>query len=234
MTGNNPHKFPLLATLLTALGLVVLCGLGTWQLQRLAWKQNVLSKLNAAYEGKNAASLLEQKFTTGDFLYGRAAGTFKPDKAILLGPKTRDGNIGADLIAPLITPQGTIFVNMGWSAYGLGKQPIYHLQNQTVWFEGLARAPSWNSFTPENQPKENIWYKPDLEEIAAVKDLPPPLPFMVYAEHASHKFDAAFPNNERWQPNNNHAQYTMFWYSLAGVFLVIYVLRFWIRREKTA
>ena len=88
-------KIPFWGTILTVLGLSVLIGLGTWQVQRLQWKQDILVKLDAAYAGLtdpqqvNQRPFSRQNFTEGEFLYGHTGGAFLPDKAILLGPRTR-------------------------------------------------------------------------------------------------------------------------------------------------
>lgn len=219
-------RLPFWATLMTLMGLIVLCGLGTWQLKRLAWKTDILTKLDMAYESGGSEALRLDDIGEGDFRYGRVEGTFLADKAVLLGPKTRDKKIGNDLIVPLRMEGRTLFINMGWTEWPLDEQPIYHLNNAQVWFEGVVRTPGWNSFTPENVPEKNQWYKPDTGEMAAAMELANPYPVIMYAEHASHKFDAAFPNNTRWHPNNNHMQYAVFWFSMAVILLVIYTLRF--------
>ncbi len=219
-------KLPFWATIMTVLGIAVLCTLANWQLQRLAWKSEIIAKLDAAYESENSKPLDIENFEDGDFTYGHVSGTFLPHKALLLGPRTKDEKIGNHLIVPLKQKNATILINMGWTEWNLEELPIHHLKNKKVWFEGLARAPYWNSFTPDNVPKQDLWYKPDIHNIATAKDLKNPAPFILYAEHASHKFDAAFPNNKRWSPNNNHLQYAIFWFTMALTLAVIYVLRF--------
>ena len=223
-------KLPFWATCLTLIGVIILVSLGTWQLQRLAWKNDLIADLNTAYESENSAALDLENITTGEFTYGRVRGTFIPDKAILLAPRTRNKEIGSDLLVPLEIKNRTLIINMGWTKYPLDELPIHHLKNKSVRFEGLVRTPKWNSFTPENVPEEDLWYKADLKEVAEAKNLKNPYPFVLRAEHASHKFDAAFPNNERLMPNNNHLQYALFWFSMALSLIVIYVLRFIVRR----
>lgn len=226
MKNNKLQQPPLLATLMTVIGVSILCGLGTWQLQRLEWKQDLLSQIEAAYKGQNdtPADLVK------DFSYGSVQGKFLAEKAFLIGPRTKDGKIGNDLITPLQLNNQTVLVNMGWTNAPLAEQPIYHLNGKTVRFEGLTRRPHWNSFTPDNNPAQNQWYKPDINEIATALDLQNPAGVIFYAESANYKFDAAFPNNTRQYPNNNHMQYALFWFAMAAALVVIYVLRFIIKR----
>jgi surfeit locus 1 family protein len=217
---------PLLPTFFTLLGVFILCSLGTWQVQRLEWKQAILQKLDDAYAGEHTQKLDFSDMGEDDFRYGRAEGLFQSDKALLLGPRTRDNKTGADLIVPLKLKQGTLLVNMGWTDGKLESLPIHHLRGKKVWFEGLARRAHWNAFTPENNPDADLWYRPDIAEIVLAKDLDSPLPFFLFADRASHKFDASFPNNKRWAPPNDHLQYAIFWFTMAGALLVIYALRF--------
>ncbi len=225
-------KPPFWATLLTLIGIGILCSLGIWQLQRLAWKDDILKRLETAYSEEETAAFNFSYMDDNDFAYGRIEGKLLTDKAFLLGPRTKNKEIGNDLIVPLESDQGTILVDMGWTNAPLDEQPIYHLNGKNVWFEGLARKPGWNNFTPDNAPEKNLWYKPDIAEIARIKDLKNPVPFMLYSQNASHKYDAAFPNNERWQPKNDHLQYAFFWFTMATALAAIYILRFIIKRDN--
>ena len=224
-------KLPFWATFLTLIGLCVLCGLGSWQLQRLTWKNDLISTLNKAYESPQHTPLDLQKITGSEFIYGQVDGIFMPNKALLLGPRTSNKEIGNDLLVPLQVGQRTLLVNMGWTKHPLDEQPIDHLQGKKVWFEGLIRTPKWNSFTPENIPEDDTWYSANIEQIAEAKALQAPFPFLLRAENASHKFDAAFPNNERLLPNNNHLQYAFFWFAMAGALASVYTLRFVFKRK---
>ena len=224
-------KLPFWATFLTLLGLCILCALGTWQIQRLTWKNDLISRLDAAYES-SASTALDLDNINQDYVYGRIKGRFMPDNALLLGPRTQDKKIGHDLIVPLKTGNRTLLINMGWSDWPLGEMPIHHLQNRNVWFDGMIITPGWNSFTPPNEPDKNMWYRLDVKEIAETKQISDPYPFILRAEHASHKFDAAFPNNKRIYPKNNHLQYAIFWFAMAAALLTIYMLRFVIGNKK--
>lgn len=213
---------------MTIIGVAILCGLGTWQLQRMAWKNGIIAQLDAAY-GETTEDVASFSWAwspdNASFAFEKAGGVFRPDKAILLGPKTKDGKVGHHLIVPLAYRGKTLFVDMGWTdVTEISDLPIHSARKKRVEFTGLLRQPDWNNFTPENSPENDVWTKLDLEGIAKAKDLPPPLPVMMYAETASYKFDAAFPNNERWYPRNKHLQYALFWYALAAALLAVFVI----------
>src|SRR5262249_32411523 len=92
---------PLLATALAVLGVCCLCALGTWQLQRLEWKERLMADLEAAYEGAPAASLNMKSLEDREFAYGRITGRVLADQAFFLGFKVQGEKPGHDLIIPV-------------------------------------------------------------------------------------------------------------------------------------
>lgn len=222
---------PFWASFFTLCGVSILCTLGTWQVHRLSWKNDLIAKLETAYDTDKAQELDLKNLNPSDFIYGRISGALLTDKAFLLGVRMKDEKAGADLIIPVQTSKNTILINMGFTTGTLEDQPIYNLNNKSVWFEGLVREPSWNSFTPENNPEKNLWYRLDTDQIAKTKNLENLSPAVLYAERASHKFNAQLPNHTRQYPNNNHMQYALFWFSMAGGLLAVFAIRF-MRQSK--
>lgn len=222
--------FPLTATILMLIAIAILCGLGTWQLKRLAWKQDIIAKLDAAYSSTiNPQPLSAKGIANKDFTFGQITGQLIPAKAILMGPRTYDKKIGSHIIIPLVSQEGTTtLINLGWT----DQKDLNTLsidQTKPITITGLARIPYWNSFTPDNSPETDEWYKPDIQEIAATKNLLNSAPYIVYAETLSRTVGKNLPNHTRWYPKNNHANYATFWFAMAGVLLIIYWIRFFKR-----
>ncbi|NCT40189.1 MAG: hypothetical protein GW778_00805 [Alphaproteobacteria bacterium] len=222
------RKLPFWATFLTLIGVIILCALGTWQVKRLAWKNDIVQKLHTAYASSgNALSFNTMK--ENDFAYGKITGKFLFDKSIALGYRVdKDRGAGYSLVTPLQTDQGTLLVNLGFNPNTMPiKTHALNAHNaQTITLSGLARSPSWNRFTPDNDPENDTWYKYDINQIAAAKDLKEPIPFILYADKSSIDLGENLPNNERWHPKNDHAQYAFFWFALAATLIIIYLLRF--------
>lgn len=217
-------KLPLWATLFTVLGVVVLFSLSAWQFYRLSWKADIIAKLDAAYAGEVSAPLdLDMPFS-----YGFVDGIFLSDEAFLLGPRVRDDAMGFEVVVPLALKDGqTLLVNMGWTAHSDPKDvPIHALDNKALSFTGLLRAPEWNSFTPENDPDKEVWYKLDPLGIGAAKGLAKMVPYVLYAEKSSHEFGEDLPHAERVYPNNNHLQYALFWMFMGFALIGVYYFRF--------
>ncbi|MCB1563154.1 MAG: SURF1 family protein [Alphaproteobacteria bacterium] len=218
----RPSFSTLLSSIVILAAFTALCALGIWQVKRLAWKEGIISKLDAAYaHTADSAPLDLTSIQPGDYSYGWVEGIFMPDKALLLGPRTREGRIGNDLIVPLKIKDRTLLINMGWTDAALEDLPITHVQDKKIRFAGLAFTPSWNRFTPDNDPAQDLWFKPDIQEIAQVRGLANSFPFILYAQEASYKFDATFPNNTKYYPNNNHLQYAIFWFTMAFLLLIM-------------
>ena len=88
----------------TLLMLVVLLGLGTWQVERLRWKLGILAQIDRA----EAAPPVQLAGTPGDFTKVSVTGIFRPDALAYYGSeagKTPRGEmLGAQQLAILDRP----------------------------------------------------------------------------------------------------------------------------------
>jgi len=224
MTGRK--KFPLWGAFFTLIGVCILCTLGFWQLQRLEWKTGLLDRLEAEYRKDALAhtyafkDLEEIGNQDIPLVKGSVKGRFNYDKEIFLGPKTHDGTPGFHVLTPLKLEQGGwVIVNRGFTA--IKDLPEGQPQG-TVQVGGIFRKPDWNTFTSGNSPENDLWFRPDLQEIAQTKDLYQTAPVMLYAEEASADFPGVEMTATRWQPRNKHRQYAIFWFTMAGILVLIF------------
>ncbi|KAG5982280.1 hypothetical protein E4U43_006464, partial [Claviceps pusilla] len=161
--------------LLLALIPLTAFALGTWQVQRLGWKSNLIAK----FEDRLVRDPLPLPPTIDpsaihDFDYRRvrATGHFRHDQEMLIGPRMRDGKDGYMVVTPLERRGGaTILVNRGWidKAHRSQASRPDSLPRGEVTVEGLLREP-WkkNMFTPVNRPDKGEFYFPDVNEMAAL------------------------------------------------------------------
>src|SRR4051794_32948824 len=101
------------ALTVTMLGLLI--AVGTWQVQRLAWKREMLRQIDLA-EASPAAPLGADP---QPFQKVRIEGRFRSDLAALYGAEVRDTRrgpqIGSQLIEPLERPGAPpVLVDRGW------------------------------------------------------------------------------------------------------------------------
>lgn len=151
--------------------------LGTWQVQRLGWKSELIAK----FEDRLIRDPLPlpphiDPDAIHDFDYRRvrAVGTFRHDQEMLVGPRMRDGQDGYMVVTPLERGQGesTVLVNRGWISKKHRDQrgrAAEGLPQGKVVVEGLLREP-WkkNMFTPDNQPEKGNFFFPDVHQMAAL------------------------------------------------------------------
>lgn len=147
--------------------------LGSWQVQRLSWKTELIAK----FEDRLVREPLPlppsiDPSAIHDFDYRRvlATGTFRHDQEMLIGPRMRDGKDGYMVVTPLERENGTtILVNRGWinKAHRDQRTRPASLPRGRVTVEGLLREP-WkkNMFTPDNRPDKWEFYFPDVKQMA--------------------------------------------------------------------
>jgi cytochrome oxidase assembly protein ShyY1 len=156
--------------------------LGTWQIQRLKWKTDLIAKC----EDRLVRPPLPlppriDASAIADFDYRRvyANGTFRHDQEMLIGPRMRDGEQGYMVVTPLERGGGegtAVLVNRGWISKKHAAQSSRpdSLPKGEVRVEGLLREP-WkkNMFTPENRPDKGEFYFPDVEQMARLTGAQP-------------------------------------------------------------
>ncbi|PNY24424.1 Cytochrome oxidase assembly protein shy1 [Tolypocladium capitatum] len=191
--------------------------LGTWQVQRLGWKTELIAK----FEDRLVREPLPlpphvDPSVIHDFDFRRvlATGRFRHDQEMLIGPRMRDGKDGYMVVTPLEREGGsTVLVNRGWISKKHRRQRTRpaSLPRGLVTVEGLLREP-WkkNMFTPENRPDQGEFYFPDVEQMAALTNTEPEFMRMMDHEARGIPFGRAAEVNLR----NNHAQYIFTWYAL--------------------
>ncbi len=226
---------PWMATLLTLISAIILCGLGLWQIQRHYWKADLLANLDREYKKDPLLSPLQSSdlflVKKSDAHRGVVTGVFLYDKEISIGPRPRNNILGYEIYTPLILETGgTVLIHQGWveaSKKELEMRPETKIKNQIV-ITGMARLPSkpWN-FGIHNIPEKELWIYLDIQEYAKIKDIPDLAPSVFHAENFSPSMPSLMIPKEKWHPNNNHLQYILFWFTMCGVLLLIYYQRFW-------
>lgn len=207
--------------LMTICMVVLLSGLGFWQMHRLQMKTLML--IGIEYKSTRHREALPANIDdTGrlwDYRHVTVKGKFLYDHEFLLKPRTQGGKIGFDVVTPLKRADGTtVLVNRGFAtAETLGKM---ERPKGSVEIKGLGRMPRKGFFTPQNNILKNEWYWADTAAMAAAASLGATLPIVVNT-------DETIP-----EIPNNHRQYAMFWFGMAFVVIVIYVL--YRRRERKA
>ncbi len=224
----------LLPTILALMGIAVLCGLGAWQLDRKEWKDNLVAELEAAFASEAAPFFSEDLDATFDFKRGTLAGEYDFSKQIFIAPRVYKNMPGKHVYTPLrLEDDSYILVNRGWvpvdwQAGNETPEAQKSVQDtaRNGALTGLALLPERNDFTPENKPAEEAWYFADADEIAAAKNIPDMHGRIFLLESVETEGDYPIPQGHMPGLPNDHLQYAVFWFTMAGILAIMYVLRF--------
>lgn len=218
-------------TLFTVPVLLALLALGSWQIERLFWKQDQIAERQAAVAAAPVAAPRSLEEARGmEFRHVTDEGVFLHDKEIFLGATSEAGRNGYQVLTPLREAGGrNVFVNRGFIPAEL-KDPLTRSEGEiagTVRVQGLLRLPpagkpAW--FLPDNRPDLNYWLWVDLSAIAAADKLDHVAPFYIDADATPNP--GAWPKGgiTRLELRNDHLQYAITWFSLAVALIVIYFL----------
>ncbi len=224
--GGGWRRPALVPTLITVPMLAVLIALGTWQLDRLAWKTAVIEQMSARTTAAPTA-LPAQIVDPEAWAYRRvvATGTFRHDRALFVLRPSRDGQAGYHVITPLLRPGGApaLLINRGFVPFDRREAASRPAGPVTV--EGIARVPlppGW--FAPANVPADGLWYRVDLGAMAAAAGLDRVAP--VYVDAVRGPDPAVLPvgGQTRLALRNDHFGYALTWYGLALGLVVVYLL----------
>ncbi|MEP4379955.1 MAG: SURF1 family protein [Alphaproteobacteria bacterium] len=226
------------ATALALPVLIVLIGLGTWQVQRLQWK-NELIATRAERVGALPVEITEALAAAGDladveYRPVTVSGELRNDRAMILLNRVHNGQVGGHLIAPmeLANGLGTVMVDRGWMSLP-DLRAFAAAGGESVTLDGFVRmytAPG--GFVPENEPATNNWFFMHEGEMLAAAGLSGPVGFYVQAGPKATP-PGVYPMGAVPDVNlrNSHLEYAVTWYALAAVFLVIFFIFHWNRKD---
>jgi surfeit locus 1 family protein len=203
--------------------LAVLLGLGVWQLERLAWKTDLLKSIHDRMAQK-PVPLPEKIADPAAWEYRRVkmAGQYVSDREFLIQPRTLDGKAGYHMYVPFRRVSGGIvFVNRGWISDDLLGKAIR--PRGMVAVEGIVQLPHKSAFTPDNNPEKGEWYWPDVEAMAAAAHVKNPAPVIVTV---AARRPGVYPagGQVRLDIPNDHKQYAIFWFTMAFVLIGIWAM----------
>ena len=225
---------------------MVLISLGTWQLERRAWKEALIARLEergAAAPTDLPARASRDRLEADDWEFRRVAvpAAFVPGEEALVytagsGLRPDISGPGYWVFAPARLADGSVVVvNRGFVPEGR-QDPKTRPDGQaggTVALVGVMRWPEARGlFTPADNPDRNLWFVRDHRAIAAARQWGAVAPFFIDQEAPLPP--GGLPKAGRVTPRlpNNHLQYALTWYGLALVLVVVFVA--WTRSRRPA
>lgn len=217
-------------TLFTVPALIVLLALGFWQLQRLHWKEDLITKLNTRATAE-AVDLPAGALSAPDewqFRRVRVSGVFAHDKETHVLNRSLRGNPGVHVMTPLLRTNGkAVLVDRGWVPFKRrdAKDRTAGQVGGTVVVEGILRLEAGQGrFVPDNEPEKNAWFFVDNRAVGQHTGVA--LEPGYYVVSGDDAVPGGFPVGRQWRLDirNDHLQYAITWFSLAIALLVIYLL----------
>ncbi|WP_420822331.1 SURF1 family protein [Sphingomonas aracearum] len=222
MSAGRGKRFFFIA--LCTLATLAFVGLGMWQVQRRAWKLELIAATAARVHAPPVALPPPSRWATvnaHDDAYRRlrVSGTFRHDREALVQALTERG-AGYWVLTPLRTDTGTVLINRGFVPEER-RAPQSRAAGQVggrVTVTGLLRiSEPGGALLRANQPAADRWYSRDVGAIARARRLGPVAPFFIDAD--------ATPNPGGWPVGgltviafpNSHLVYALTWFALAAL-----------------
>ena len=216
-------------TLITLVGTAVLVGLGTWQLQRLGWKEGLIAAAQARLGQPPRALTADLAPDLADYRHVTARGHYLHDRAFAFGLAANGNEPGAVLVTPFALQDGrVILVERGWLPETLlpprvpaGLEPAGEraITGVTRWRPQPAR----NFVTPADEPQRRRWFAWDVPAMAAATGLPL-LPVVLTLDASDGPAGLPKPDPVTPEFRNDHLGYAITWFTLAAGLVGVYLL----------
>ena len=155
----------LLFKIFVFLFITLFCTLGTWQLYRLQWKQDVINQIS---EGLKSTPIKYSQDIRKNYQKVTLVGEYDFKSQIYLYSLNDKGQPGFDVVTPFeTTKKENVLVNRGWIKKELKNHSDINISSKKI--TGMLRqANRKNFFTPDNDINKNIWFSVNLEDVQKI------------------------------------------------------------------
>ena len=209
------------------IGVGILASLGFWQIQRLTWKEDLLSRIEIQINRPSVALPVDPKKSDDQYLKVAVEGIFLPGEIHVLTSEKFKGP-GFRVIMPFLTNSGsTILVDRGFI---LEKFKDIKKTTESNFVEGNLLWPDEiDYFTPKPNLERGIWFARDVHEMSEHLKTAPILLIAVSENKADNHIN---PKPLTIGIPNNHFEYAVTWFSLAIIWFFMTIYFFWSRLKK--
>ncbi len=229
MTRARRAAFAAAALVLTA----CLVALGVWQLERRAWKHELVAAIETRIHAEPVAAPGPPEWqavsaASDAYRRVRATGRFDHDRETLVQAVTGRGG-GYWVLTPLETPGFTLLVNRGFVPPERRNPATRAAGNSAgmVTVTGLLRVTEpGGAFLRSNDPVAGRWYSRDIAAIAKARGLGRAAPYFIDADAAPHAGGYPVGGLTVVRFSDNHMVYALTWFALAALML-FFAWRLW-------
>ena len=208
------HKF--LFSVFTIFFIFVFIALGSWQIFRLNWKNNLILEIENSLKNPPVALT---KSNRENFLRIKTSGTIDFEKQIYLYNLNDSGAPGFEVINPILIGDENFLINRGWIPFEKKNTSEINIFDQKNILGTLKIQGRKNIFKPDNNIKENYWFSLDREDILKFTGKK----FSNYIIYVDGNYQFPKPKKITANISNNHKKYAMTWFSLAISILLLYL-----------
>ena len=205
---------------------VVFLALGTWQVQRLFWKLDLIERVESRIHAAPVAAPARAEWPNvarekDEYRRVTANGLFRHDRTALVQAVTERG-AGFWVLTPLVLADGsTLLVNRGFVPADRSS-PEARLASEIaagpVAVTGLLRmSEPGGAFLRSNDPVSERWFSRDVSAIAAARGLEDVAPYFIDADATPNPGGLPIGGLTVVAFRNSHLVYALTWYALAAM-----------------
>ena len=209
-------KYKFLFSVFVIFFVLVFIALGTWQIIRLNWKNNLILEIENSL--KNSPVELNRN-KIENYLKIKTSGIIDFDKQIYLYSLNDSGTPGFEVINPILIMDESYLINRGWIPFEKKDTPEINIFDQNNIIGTLKAQGRKNIFKPDNDIKENYWFSLDREDIFKFTNKK----FSQYIIYLDGNYQTPKPKKITANISNNHLKYALTWFSLAISILLLYL-----------
>lgn len=197
---------------------VLLAMLGMWQLERRAWKLDLIARVETRIAAPPAALPDRSRWDAigkdDAYRHVRADGRWIAAPPVFVKAVTSLGG-GSWVMAPLSARRGIVLVNRGFVPDD-ARDRIVPASGDTIVTGLLRTSEPGGAFLRSNDPAHDRWFSRDVAAIARARGLRAVAPFFIDADAGTGR---GWPRGGMTVVRfpNNHLIYALTWFALAGL-----------------
>ena len=208
------HKF--LFSVFVIFFIFVFVALGSWQIVRLNWKNNLILEIENSL--KNPPVELTNS-NVENYLKIKTSGSIDLEKQIYLYNLNDTGTPGFEVINPILINDTNYLINRGWIPFEKKNSPEINVFDENDIIGTLKLQGRKNIFKPDNDLEENYWFSLNREDILKFTGKE----FSKYIIYLNGNYQVPKPKKITANISNNHQKYALTWFSLAISILLLYL-----------
>ena len=208
------HKF--LFSVFVIFFIIVFIILGSWQIVRLNWKNNLILEIESSLKSSPVELPQNNKI---NYLKVKTSGIIDFEKQIYLYNLNESGDPGFEVVNPILINNKNYLINRGWIPFEKKNTIEINIFDEKNIIGTLKLQGKKNIFKPNNDIKKNYWFSLNRDDILKFTGKE----FSKYIIYLNGNYQFPKPKKISANISNNHKKYAITWFSLAISILLLYL-----------